>query len=161
LKGSGYYGNHAYLVGGGASARYMFFQKLFVGGTLRTYRAHTTAYENYNAQDQAFNFSVDTDIVFSPEKKLRPYWGVGIGFSRVTHMINYMRVYQTYPIYSIRAGIAHGKSTGFFARMQYNYTPREGQVTDIPGVSNPVLTKTISKYVAIDGGLYVRLYVRK
>jgi outer membrane protein W len=164
LQGVGYYANHANLVGGGMSARYMIDQRFFIGGTLRTYRSGTTAYTLYNAEDKMIlSASADVDMVFAaPSKQVRPYVGIGIGKSMATHMINYVRVYKEFVNYSLKAGthIGIGKSTGFFVQLQYTYTD-DGQPSKIEAIANPVLTKPISKYVSLDCGLYVRLYLRK
>jgi hypothetical protein len=162
LQGSGYYDNHAYLLGGGMAIRYMIVERLFLGISGRTYKAHTTAYEHYNAEDRCGNLYGTLDYMFVKRRPLQPYIGIGIGVSAPTHMISFMRVYRYFVMYAFKAGmhLSIGKSTGFFTHVEYNYTPGEGKPTKLDGIDNTVLTEPISKYVTLDWGLYIRLYPR-
>lgn len=163
LKGSGYYDNHAMLLGGGMAMKYMINEQFFVGVQARTYKASTTAYERYNAQDRLSNFSGSVDMVMRKRKLVQPYLGLAVGVSTPTHMINYIRNYQKFTMYSLKGGvhIAIGKSTGFFSELEYNYAPGDGGPSRVADITNPVLTEPISKFITLDCGLYIRLYMQK
>lgn len=163
IKGAGYYDNHALLIGAGLSMRYMLAEKLFIGGSIRAYHGATTTYESYNAMDKAFNYNGIVDYVFRKRYKVQPYLGIGVGVSRTSHMVNYMKVFNNFTMFSARGGthIAIGKSTGFFAQVEYNYTGGDGSPTPLDGIRNLVATEPVSKYIAIDCGLFMRLYLRK
>jgi hypothetical protein len=163
IKGAGYSDNHSILSGGGMSMRYMIKEKFFIGGTIRTYHGTTTAYTLYNASDKVNNISGTVDYVFSSRNHIQPYIGIGAGVSNSTRMINYMRTNKSFTIYQARAGthVTIGKSTGFFAQVEYNYSPGNGSPSPFDGIINPVLTEPVSKYLAFDCGLFLRLYMAK
>lgn len=163
LKGSGYYDNHAYLVGGNVSMKYVIKDFILVGVQGRMYQANTTAYPDYNASDKAQNLIGVVEVVFNRRKKLKPYLGLNAGISSTSHMINYVRYGERKTIYGMNGGFLYnlGQSTGLFTSLGYNYTPGSGEQRHIEGVNNPVLTEGINRFVSLDVGLFIRLYTKQ